>query len=133
MFSEMGVDGTIFTVRVDESENWHHWITNEETVVTPIHLGNLINRKILPALRAAGLHWKGFHSYRRGLGTNLHTLGVPAETIRLILRHSSVETTQRHYIKPRTAEVQKAMTTFETQWKTEQDQKAQRRGQQLLN
>jgi integrase len=100
---------------------------------TPIHLGNLINRKILPALKAAGLHWKGFHSYRRGLGTNLHELGVPAETISLILRHSSVETTQRHYIKPRTAEVQKAMTTFEAQWRTEQEQKAQRRGQQLLN
>ena len=100
---------------------------------TPIHLGNLINRKILPALKAAGLHWKGFHSYRRGLGTNLHALSVPAETIRLILRHSSVETTQRHYIKPRTAEVQKAMGAFETQWKTEQEQKAQRRGQQLLN
>jgi integrase len=99
---------------------------------TPIHLGNLINRKILPALKAAGLHWKGFHSYRRGLGTNLQALGVPAETIRLILRHSSVETTQRHYIKPRTADVQKAMVTFETQSKTEQEQKDQRRVQQLL-
>jgi integrase len=109
------------------------WIFPSERS-TPIHLGNLINRKILPALKAAGLQWKGFHSYRRGLGTNLHELGVPTETIKLILRHADVATTQRHYIKPRTAEVQKAMDTFEAHWKKEQEQKDSRRAQpQLLN
>jgi hypothetical protein len=34
----MGVGGTIGTIHVDESENWHHWITDEETVVKGHHV-----------------------------------------------------------------------------------------------
>jgi len=107
----------------------------ESEAGTPIHLGNLINREILPALNlcqtcrktedghldadhdyvrdASRPTWHGFHAFRRGLATNLSTLGIPAEIIRLILRHSDVATTQRHYIKPPKDEVRKAMDRLE--------------------
>jgi integrase len=107
----------------------------ESEAGTPIHLGNLINREILPTLNICAMcretedehadadheyvrdssrpTWHGFHAFRRGLATNLSALGIPAEIIRLILRHSDVATTQRHYIKPPKDEVRKAMDKLE--------------------
>ena len=99
------------------------WLFESEAA-TPIHFGNLVNRRILPALRLAGLGWKGFHAFRRGLGTNLHELGVPSETVQRILRHSDVATTQRHYIKPRTETVRQAMTTFAVHYAEHQRERA---------
>ena len=46
-----------------------------------------------------GERWHGWHSFRRGLTTNLFDLGVPPEISQLILRHADVETTRRHYLK----------------------------------
>lgn len=109
---------------------------------TPVHLGNLINRNILPVLNACmicgqlpddhsknegqekheyrrndGLpKWRGFHAFRRGLATNLSELGVKTDLIRMILRHSDIATTQRHYIKPSKDEVKKAMGEFGLHW-----------------
>jgi integrase len=86
----------------------------------PMDLNNLLNRVILPALdvcavcrRSISDHtkdhdfkrdplvpcWHGWHAFRRGLGTNLHRLGVPDKTIQAILRHANVSTTQTFYIK----------------------------------
>jgi len=94
----------------------------ESDAGTPIHLGNLINREILPALNVCKIcrksedahdgaeldheyvrddsrpAWHGFHAFRRGLATNLSALGIPAEIIRLVLRHSDVATTCRRSI-----------------------------------
>ena len=106
----------------------------ESDAGTPIHFGNLVNRHILPVLNVC-VHcrkseadhgeekhqyernpefpeWYGWHAFRRGLGTNLHALGVPSETVQRILRHSDVATTQRHYIKPSNETVHKAMSTL---------------------
>lgn len=135
----------------EKLEQWHKhcnkpregWMFASESN-TPVHLGNLINRNILPALDACmicgkvpGDHgkgegqekheyrrdndvpkWRGFHAFRRGLATNLSALEVPTELIRLILRHSKVQTTQEHYIKPSKDEVKKAMAKFELHWTT---------------
>ena len=60
-----------------------------------LSLDNLTGRIIRPAL---GDKWKGWHAFRRGISTNLFQLGVPAETIQLILRHADAATTRRHYI-----------------------------------
>lgn len=88
----------------------------------PLRLNNLLNDQILPALRAcAGCGnakgpehadadhdwradpgkpvWHGFHSFRRGLATLLHDLGVDDLTIQRILRHADVAVTQGCYIK----------------------------------
>src|SRR4029077_2254048 len=79
----------------------------ESEAGTPVHLGNLINREILPALnicktcrKTKDEHegadvdhkyvrdgsrptWHGFHAFRRGLATNLSALGISTEIIRL--------------------------------------------------
>jgi integrase len=60
-----------------------------------LHLDNLSRRVIKPALGSA---WHGWHAFRRGLATNLFTLGVPAEAAQTILRHANVSTTRTHYI-----------------------------------
>jgi integrase len=43
--------------------------------------------------------WHGWHAFRRGLATNLHTLGVDDKTIQAILRHSNIGLTINLYVK----------------------------------
>jgi integrase len=75
----------------------------------PLDLATLGSKRIKTALAEHGLTWHGWHAFRRGLGTNLNELGVPDKIIQVILRHSSVATTQGFYIKPRTEATQAAM------------------------
>lgn len=65
----------------------------------PLDLHNLANRTIRPALKKAGIEWCGYHGFRRGLGTNLKTLGVDDTVIQRILRHANVGVTRQSYIK----------------------------------
>jgi site-specific recombinase XerD len=58
-------------------------------------------------------HSRGWHSFRRGLATNLNRLGVNDKVIQLILRHANVSTTQMCYIKPISAGAQNAMEKLE--------------------
>jgi len=74
-----------------------------------LHLDNLSRRDIAPAL---GEKWKGWHSFRRGLGSNLFALGVPAMVIQKILRHANVSTTQTHYIVVESQKGKAAMADF---------------------
>jgi len=57
--------------------------------------------------------WHGWHAARRGLGSNLYSLGVPPMVIQRILRHSSVSTTANYYIKTAADDVRNAMAMFE--------------------
>ena len=43
--------------------------------------------------------WQGWHAFRRGLATNLHTLGVADKDIQAILRHSNLALTMNVYVK----------------------------------
>ena len=86
----------------------------------PSNLDNLARRVIIPAIEKclvcrisesahkpeghmfqldASLQWHGWHAFRRGLATNLHTLRVDDKTIQAILRHSNIGLTQNVYIK----------------------------------
>ena len=87
----------------------------------PLNLDNLARRVITPALSRCTVcgkredahkpeahlferdnslpHWHGWHSFRRGLATNLHALGVDDKTIQAILRHSNVSLTMNVYVK----------------------------------
>jgi integrase len=87
----------------------------------PLNLDNTARRVIIPALSPCAVckmqedehppdgHsfrrdetlplWHGWHAFRRGLATNLHTLGVDDKTIQAILRHSTIGLTQNIYIK----------------------------------
>ena len=83
----------------------------------PLRLENVVRRDIKPALKKAGLPWYGWHAFRRGVGTNLHALGVDDKTIADILRHADVKTTQMLYVKPVSAKSKKAMTRLERAFK----------------
>ncbi len=110
---------------------------------SPMDLGNLLNRAILPALNRCAAcgrpkeecqklvkgkdialdhkferdkmlpEWHGWHAARRGLGTNLYRLGVPEKTIQAILRHANVSTTNTYYIKSAAADTRAAMAKLE--------------------
>ncbi len=71
------------------------WLFTGDRKGFALNLDNLAARVIRPAL---GERWHGWHAFRRGLATNLFSLGVKAETVQIILRHSDVETTRKHYI-----------------------------------
>jgi integrase len=93
----------------------------QSEVHTPLSLANLVKRVIVPRLerctvcskqksehtpdehpfqRSQALpRWMGWHSFRRGLATNLHANGTDDKTIQSVLRHSNVRVTQDAYIK----------------------------------
>ena len=58
--------------------------------------------------------WHGWHSARRGLGSNLYRLGVPEKVIQRILRHANVSTTASDYIKTAEEDVRNAMAKLES-------------------
>jgi integrase len=86
----------------------------------PLNLDNLPRREIIPAIEKCihhrlsqsdhkteghmfqldkTLEWHGWHAFRRGLATNLHSLRVDDETIQAILRHSNIGLTVNVYVK----------------------------------
>lgn len=101
----------------------------------PLALGSLVNRVTLPALNRCQIcgksisahqnakhpykrdsripEWHGWHAARRGLGSNLYRLGVPAMVIQRILRHANVSTTATYYIKTAAEDVKPAMDKLE--------------------
>ena len=85
-----------------------------------LDLANIAERVIKPVFKANGLDWKSRHAYRRRLATNLKKLGVPDTTMQAILRHESVSTTQRFYIKTAGQDVMDAMKKFEEKLECEQ-------------
>jgi integrase len=91
------------------SHDAHGYIFAGERRGTPLHLDNLSRRVITPKLKGK---WHGWHGFRRGLASNLYTLGVPPKVIQNILRHASVETTQTHYIVIESQKMKAAMKTF---------------------
>jgi len=78
-----------------------------------LDLDNPADRVIKPVLKANGLKWKGWHTYRRGLATNPHELGIPDKVIQAILCHEDGKTTQRSYIKTVPSVVTEAMKRLE--------------------
>ena len=58
--------------------------------------------------------WHGWHGFRRGLASNLNRLGVDDSVIQRILRHSTVQVMQNHYIKTASPDAVAAMRLFST-------------------
>ena len=81
--------------------------------------------KVLP-------EWRGWHAFRRGLATNLHTLGVDDKTIQAILRHSNVSLTINVYIKSVTESQVNAMDVLEAKF-SETSNNLPTSSQRLLN
>jgi integrase len=69
-------------------------------------------------LEAAGLDWRGWHAFRRGLASNLYALGVPAKHVQAILRHSDVNTTLKYYVRTSSDDAIAAMDRLEQAFDT---------------
>jgi integrase len=68
--------------------------------VFPLELATLGSKVIKKVLQGTGVEWRGFHAFRRGLGTRLYNNGTPIETVGKILRHGSgSEVTLKHYVE----------------------------------
>jgi integrase len=65
----------------------------------PLDLEWLYRTQMKEVFSKANIEWAGWHAFRRGLASNLNRLGVDDSIIQSILRHSTVATTQTHYIK----------------------------------
>jgi integrase len=81
--------------------------------MTPLSPANILRDVVLPALEKAGIEWRGYHAFRRGLATNLRALHVDDLTISEILRHSDVKVTRASYIKRVDEKSVEAMGKFE--------------------
>lgn len=79
----------------------------------PLNVDNLARRIIRPCIKKVGLEWHGWHSFRRGLATNLHRLGVKDKDIQRILRHANVSTTMNIYVKSVAEDAVAAMKALE--------------------
>jgi integrase len=101
----------------------------------PLNLANLAARVIKPALqtcakcqKARSEHkkeshafewdkvqrWKGWHAFRRGLASNLYSLGVQPKVIQAILRHSDIGTTLSYYVQTPDEESRDALQQIES-------------------
>jgi integrase len=109
----------------------HDWIFAGERRGTSLNLANLVRRTIVPLLTrcivcGAAKHahenkdhefeldesvpkFKGWHSFRRSLASNLYTLGVKPMVIRAILRHSDLATTLSYYVETPEEETRAAL------------------------
>jgi integrase len=84
----------------------------------PLDFHNLENRIIRPALKNTPVKWVGFHGFRRGLASNLFSMGVNPRIIAGILRHSGLATALAHYIKTPPEESRAAMLKLEERIRT---------------
>jgi len=87
----------------------------------PLNLPNLAARDIKPALKNAmqkdpelKLEWKGWHAFRRGLASNLYSLGIQPKVIQAILRHSDIGTTLSYYVQTPYEESRDALRVIES-------------------
>jgi Phage integrase family len=67
----------------------------------PLNLDNIVRRVVVPALSPCAVckkqeveHKLEGHAFRRGLATNLHTLGIADKDMQAILGHSNIGLTQ---------------------------------------
>jgi integrase len=111
----------------------------------PLDLHNLANRIIIPAIEKCVVcrlskvdhkkqdhpfqldetfQWRGWHGFRRGLGTNLLALDVPPSVIAKILRHSDPRITLAFYAKSKESESRVAMEKLEKHIRTYLNQPA---------
>ena len=81
----------------------------------PLNLANLARRVIVPSLEKSdvSMKWKGWHAFRRGLASNLYSLGVQPKVIQAILRHSDIGTTPSYYVQTPDEETRDAISKIE--------------------
>jgi integrase len=66
-------------------------------------------RVVKPIVEAISLKWYGAQALRRGIATNLYSLGASDKIVQRILRHAKANVTREHYIKSVPKDVNAAM------------------------
>ena len=79
----------------------------------PLNLENLSKRVVAPLLKAKEIKWHGRYSLRRGVATTIKSMSKDSLAAKGLLRHSSVTTTERHYIKDVPENTLQAMNQLE--------------------
>ncbi len=107
------------------------WMFEGEKRRTSLNLNNLVRRTISPMLKlcvTCGLRfdqhaeqkhefelnpeipqWRGWHTFRRSLASNLYSLGVKPALIQAILRHADINTTLSYYVQVPEKDVKAAL------------------------
>jgi integrase len=106
------------------------WMFAGERRNTSLNLANLVRRTINPMLKVCvcGVEsrhhknldhefeldskvpqWRGWHSFRRSLASNLYALGVKPALIQAILRHADIHTTMTYYVEVNEQDVKDAL------------------------
>ena len=87
-------------------EDYRRFIGNPQTGVIfhsgnglPINLDAFTRKVIQPELEANRLPWYGWHAFRRGLASNLYTMGAQDILVQRVLRHAKAYVTRDCYIK----------------------------------
>ncbi len=78
-----------------------------------LNLENLSKRVVAPLLKAKEIKWHGWYSLRRGVATTIKSMSKDSLAAKGLLRHSSVTTTERHYIKDVPENTLRAMNQLE--------------------
>lgn len=68
---------------------------------------------IKPALKKAGIEWKGYHAGRRGVGAELRAITGNSTTGRDVFGHTTTQVTEGHYEAPVPEETVKNMKRLE--------------------
>lgn len=78
-----------------------------------LNLNNFRKWVLSPLLKAAKIEWHGWYSLRRGVATTVASLSKDPMAAKGLLRHSSLTTTAKHYIKDVPQNTQEAMNQLE--------------------
>lgn len=62
-----------------------------------LNMDQFAREVIRPALRKAGIEWRGYHAGRRGLGTALRAITGDSTAGRDVLGHATTRVTEEHY------------------------------------
>lgn len=89
----------------------------------PLWMENVYRRDMKEPLEKAKIKWRGWHPFRYGVGTLLHSLGVDSKIIQAILRHANVSTTLNYYVKPFAQESHDAMQKLEKAFKAASEER----------
>jgi hypothetical protein len=87
----------------------------QNAAAKPLSLDSLNVRVIAPAMKAAGINWRGYYPGRRGISSLVTDTSKNALNSTGLLRHSTPITALKHYTRAQKDSIAAAMRTIEEQ------------------
>jgi integrase len=88
----------------------------------PLTMASFMRIKLVPAVRKAGVKWKGLYAGRRGAGTVLRNLTGALVASQQVLRHTTLATTDHHYALPSREMADRGLKMLESAWQEGKDE-----------